>query len=173
MHNTESPPPRSPMDAAHDPAPPFSPLSSDAVLSPHFPPARCTFPSPPRPPHPPPRSPPRRPMACSASPHLHLICELAHSHLVRVFLCRLKSSSPTSPLFALKVIESSGGGLGTHGCASPVPGACWWRRTGALTAGREDWRRHGTISPLGRNAVVGGAGCAVGSSHRQLGRRRG
>ncbi|CAN6230880.1 unnamed protein product, partial [Urochloa humidicola] len=52
--------------------------------------------------------------------HLHLICELAHSHLVRVFLCRLKSSSSMFPLFALKVIESSGGGLGTHGCASPV-----------------------------------------------------
>ncbi|CAN6269927.1 unnamed protein product [Urochloa humidicola] len=105
MNNTESPPPPSPMDAAHDPTPPFSPLSSDAALSPHFPPTRWTSPSPPRLMHPPPRSPPPRPMACSASPHLHLICELAHGHLVRVFLCHLKSSPPTSPLFALKVID--------------------------------------------------------------------
>ncbi|KAL6649599.1 hypothetical protein ACP70R_013823 [Stipagrostis hirtigluma subsp. patula] len=37
--------------------------------------------------------------------HLHLIRELGHGHLARVFLCRLKSSPPASPLFALKVID--------------------------------------------------------------------
>ncbi|CAN6317875.1 unnamed protein product [Urochloa humidicola] len=37
--------------------------------------------------------------------HLHLIRELAHGHLARVFLCRLKSSPPASPLYALKVID--------------------------------------------------------------------
>ncbi|BAS83302.1 serine/threonine-protein kinase WAG1 [Oryza sativa Japonica Group] len=37
--------------------------------------------------------------------HLHLIRELGHGHLARVFLCRLKSSPPASPLFALKVVD--------------------------------------------------------------------
>ncbi|WVZ56262.1 hypothetical protein U9M48_006819 [Paspalum notatum var. saurae] len=37
--------------------------------------------------------------------HLHLLRELGHGHLARVFLCRLKSSPPASPLFALKVID--------------------------------------------------------------------
>ncbi|KAL5217779.1 hypothetical protein ABZP36_018463 [Zizania latifolia] len=37
--------------------------------------------------------------------HLHLIRELGHGHLARIFLCRLKSSPPASPLFALKVID--------------------------------------------------------------------
>ncbi|KAG8096747.1 hypothetical protein GUJ93_ZPchr0013g34858 [Zizania palustris] len=37
--------------------------------------------------------------------HLHLIRELGHGHLARVFLCRLKSSPLASPLFALKVVD--------------------------------------------------------------------
>ncbi|KAJ1297925.1 hypothetical protein BS78_01G415700 [Paspalum vaginatum] len=37
--------------------------------------------------------------------HLHLLRELGHGHLARVFLCRLKSSPPASPLFALKVVD--------------------------------------------------------------------
>ncbi|XP_062213496.1 serine/threonine-protein kinase WAG1-like [Phragmites australis] len=37
--------------------------------------------------------------------HLHLTRELGHGHLARVFLCRLKSSPPASPLFALKVVD--------------------------------------------------------------------
>uniref|UniRef100_A0A0D9VRZ4 non-specific serine/threonine protein kinase n=1 Tax=Leersia perrieri TaxID=77586 RepID=A0A0D9VRZ4_9ORYZ len=37
--------------------------------------------------------------------HLHLIRELGHGHLARVFLCRLKGSPPSSPLFALKVVD--------------------------------------------------------------------
>jgi serine/threonine protein kinase len=37
--------------------------------------------------------------------HLHLVRELGHGHLARVFLCRLKSSPPASPLFALKVVD--------------------------------------------------------------------
>ncbi|CAO1942723.1 unnamed protein product, partial [Urochloa humidicola] len=37
--------------------------------------------------------------------YLHLIRELAHGNLACVFLCRLKNSPPTSPLFALKVID--------------------------------------------------------------------
>ncbi|EER95166.1 hypothetical protein BDA96_01G462800 [Sorghum bicolor] len=153
MHMELAPPPP-PMDH-HDPAP-FSPLSSsDAALSPHFPPALAdaagagaldlsftstasastssfttattfsarsslslpsfsssTSLSP-------------RPHSSSASPHwahlaaaraatpdgvlrlahLHLVRELGHGHLARVFLCRLKSSPPSSPLFALKVVD--------------------------------------------------------------------
>ncbi|KAF8683546.1 hypothetical protein HU200_044461 [Digitaria exilis] len=146
------------MDVAHDPSShfPFSPLSSDAALSPHFPPALAdaagagaldlsftstasastassfatattfsarsslslpsfsssTSLSP-------------RPHSSAASPHwahlaaaraattdgvlrlahLHLVRELGHGHLARVFLCRLKSSPPSSPLFALKVVD--------------------------------------------------------------------
>ncbi|VAH88885.1 unnamed protein product [Triticum turgidum subsp. durum] len=37
--------------------------------------------------------------------HLHLVRELGQGHLARVFLCRLKSSPPASPLFALKVVD--------------------------------------------------------------------
>ncbi|KAK3147791.1 hypothetical protein QOZ80_3BG0286740 [Eleusine coracana subsp. coracana] len=37
--------------------------------------------------------------------HLHLVRELGHGHLARVFLCRLKSAPPSSPLFALKVVD--------------------------------------------------------------------
>ncbi|XP_003558331.3 serine/threonine-protein kinase WAG1 [Brachypodium distachyon] len=37
--------------------------------------------------------------------HLHLVRELGHGHLARVFLCRLKGSPPSSPLFALKVVD--------------------------------------------------------------------
>ncbi|CAM0872311.1 unnamed protein product [Alopecurus aequalis] len=37
--------------------------------------------------------------------HLHLVRELGQGHLARVFLCRLKSSPPSSPLFALKVVD--------------------------------------------------------------------
>ncbi|ONL96049.1 serine/threonine-protein kinase WAG1 [Zea mays] len=155
MHMELAPPPMG--DVAHhhvhDPAS-FSPLSSDAGLSPHFPPALAdggagaldlsftstasastssfttattfsarsslslpsfsssTSLSP-------------RPHSSSASPHwahlaaaraatpdgvlrlahLHLVRELGHGHLARVFLCRLKSSPPASPLFALKVVD--------------------------------------------------------------------
>ncbi|RCV45600.1 hypothetical protein SEVIR_9G470800v4 [Setaria viridis] len=149
MH-MEAPPP---MDAAHDPAP-FSPLSSDAALSPHFPPAladagagaldlsftstasastssfttattfsaRSSLSLPsfssstslsPRP-HSSAASPHWAHLAAAraATPdgvlrlaHLHLVRELGHGHLARVFLCRLKSSPPASPLFALKVVD--------------------------------------------------------------------
>ncbi|XP_025796843.1 serine/threonine-protein kinase WAG1-like [Panicum hallii] len=149
MH-MEAPPP---MDAAHDPAP-FSPLFSDAALSPHFPPAlaatdaaaldlsftstasastssfttattfsaRSSLSLPsfssstslsPRP-HSSAASPHWAHLAAAraATPdgvlrlaHLHLIRELGHGHLARVFLCRLKSSPPASPLFALKVVD--------------------------------------------------------------------
>ncbi|RLN43219.1 serine/threonine-protein kinase WAG1-like [Panicum miliaceum] len=149
MHMETQPP----MDAAHDSAP-FSPLSSDAALSPHFPPAlaaadaaaldlsftstasastssfttattfsaRSSLSLPsfssstslsPRP-HSSAASPHWAHLAAAraATPdgvlrlaHLHLIRELGHGHLARVFLCRLKSSPPASPLFALKVVD--------------------------------------------------------------------
>ncbi|CAN6301531.1 unnamed protein product [Urochloa humidicola] len=154
MQQTETPPPP-PMDvAAHDPAQPFSPLSSDAALSPHFPPsaadatgaaldlsftstasastssfttattfsARSSLSLPsfssstslsPRP-HSSAASPHWAHLAAAraATPdgvlrlaHLHLLRELGHGHLARVFLCRLKGTPPASPLFALKVID--------------------------------------------------------------------
>ncbi|CAL4921792.1 unnamed protein product [Urochloa decumbens] len=155
MQHTEAPPP--PMDAAHDPAPPFSPLSSSsAALSPHFPPsaadaaaagaldlsftstasastassfttattfsARSSLSLPsfssstslsPRP-HSSASSPHWAHLAAAraAAPdgvlrlaHLHLLRELGHGHLARVFLCRLKGTPPSSPLFALKVVD--------------------------------------------------------------------
>ncbi|CAN6313383.1 unnamed protein product [Urochloa humidicola] len=39
--------------------------------------------------------------------HLHLLRELGHGHLARVFLCRLRGAAPapSSPLFALKVVD--------------------------------------------------------------------
>jgi protein-serine/threonine kinase len=37
--------------------------------------------------------------------HIHVVRELGHGHLARVFLCRLKSAPPSSPLFALKVVD--------------------------------------------------------------------
>ncbi|CAN6284904.1 unnamed protein product [Urochloa humidicola] len=153
MHQTEAPPPPPPMDSAHDPAP-FSPLCSDAALSPHFPPsaadaagaaldlsftstasastssfttattfsARSSLSLPsfssstslsPRP-HSSAASPHWAHLAAAraATPdgvlrlaHLHLLRELGHGHLARVFLCRLKGTPPASPLFALKVVD--------------------------------------------------------------------
>ncbi|CAN6238206.1 unnamed protein product [Urochloa humidicola] len=151
MQHTEALPQPPPMDAAHDPVPLFSPLSSDAALSRHFPsvavhaadaldlsftstPSASTslftttttfsarslfslsssstslFPYP----HSSAASPHRAHLAAARAAtddgvlhlaRLHLICELAHGYLAHVFLCRLKSSPPPSPLFALKVID--------------------------------------------------------------------